>query len=205
MLCCKSDFFDLVTFKYLYNNNYSWCDNIQRGITSLLGKCFTLKVLSSTRYTVCRVNTYRTIICGIQTPRLAVDCSKMLCSYILADFPSCLVFWLISSVIATADVTSRLIDFVTETLLLVPSSPWFFWFSVVLLVLLILVVLRGSSGSPWFFWFFCFSWFLLVLVVLRGSSGSCGSQWFSWFSGYCGSSGSGGWLSCCTSCQISSD
>ena len=73
------------------------------------------------------------------------------------------------------------------------GSPWFLWFSVVLLVL------RGSSGSrgsPWF------SVVLLVLVVLRGSSGS---QWLSWFSGYCGSSGSGGWLSCCTSCQISSD
>ena len=105
--------------------------------------------------------------------------------------------------IATADVTSRLIDFVTETLLLVPlvlrgssGSPWFFWFSVVLLVLL---VLRGSSGSPWFCgssgsrgssaspWFF---WFSVVLVVLHGS------PWFS---------GSSGWFSCVTSSQISSD
>ena len=79
-------------------------------------------------------------------------------------------------VIATAGVTFRLFDFVTQNLLLVPfflcsSSDslvlWFFWFlwfswfsgSCGSLVLLVLVV-------PWFFWF---SWFL----------------WFSWFYGSC--------------------
>ena len=40
VLCCKSDYFDLVTFKYLSYNNYSGCDNIHGGITSLLGKCY---------------------------------------------------------------------------------------------------------------------------------------------------------------------
>ena len=127
----------------------------------------------------------------IPTPSLvktSLKCSSMLhkarCIFVSSSAPKALLdfvhyrerlyFWLISRVIATADVTSRLIDFVTETLLLVPlvlrgssGSPWFLWFSVVPLVLC------GSSGSPWFFWFF------VVLLVLRGSSGS---SWFFWFS-----------------------
>ena len=103
-------------------------------------------------------------------------------------------------VIATAGVTFRLFDFVTQNLLLVP----FF--------------LCSSSDSLvlWFFWFLWFSWF----------SGSCGSlvllvlvvPWFLWFPGSSGSRGSCGsrgsmvlvlvlcvWLPCSTCSQIFSD
>ena len=75
VLCCKSDFFDLVTFKYLRDNNYCGCANIHDGITNFLGKSYTLKVLSNSMNMVSTL-TYRAIKWGIQTPRLSGDFSN---------------------------------------------------------------------------------------------------------------------------------